>query len=368
MFVILFSKENRLCYSAGHCTMVFYFYEDAMQSVRKISVDGLVPNSYHLSHWVGNETPAALKADTSTEIALNFISDVHYKSLFPNANILTNNHFDTDGLLSVFTLLYPDKAENIAKTLIDTAEACDFLSFSSEDGVKINILIAEICHAEKSPFRKQWKRFSGPKESIYYKTLLQELPGIIKQKDEYSNLWRGKFDKIVASMEMFEKRAIWVQEYNDVGLTVVINDVKPAPQAIDYYCKGDIFLIIEDNGRPNGRDKGRYGYELSYRYYSWADTIRRPHISKLSTTHLAEYLNRNEKASIGKWRSPTPDQPFDSTKVLSFTDDRGAPRLSTIPPDEVTKSVLSHLEKIKRETLGSVKEYAQMFHVEHYQK
>lgn len=321
--------------------MVFYFYEDAMQSVRKISVDGLVPNSFHLSHWVGNDTPAALKADTSTEIALNFISDPHYKSLFPNANILTNNHFDTDGLLSVFTLLYPDKAEKMAKTLICTAEACDFSSFSSEDGVQLNLLIAEICHSEASPFRKQWKIFSGPKESIYYKTLLKELPEIIKKKDEYSNLWRGKFDNIVASMEMFEKRAVWVEEYKDERLTVIINDTKPAPQAIDYYCKGDTFLIIEEKGS----EKGRYGYDLSYRYYAWADTIRRPPIAKIPTAHLAEYLNRNEKVSVGKWRSSSPRQSFNSTSILSFTDDKGAPCLSGIAPDAMIKSVLAHLGK-----------------------
>jgi len=332
--------------------MVFYFYEDAMQSVRKISVDGLVPNSYHLSHWAGNETPAALKADTSTEIALNFISDGYYKTLFPHANILTNNHFDTDGLLSVFTLLYPDKAETMTKILIDTAEACDFSSFSSENGVQTNLLIDQLCHAKASPFRKQWKAFSGPKDAIYYKILLQELPDIIKRKDEYGDLWREKFDQIVASMEMFEKRAVWVQEYRDEGLTVVMDHVKPAPQAIDYYCKGDVFLIIQENKGATGRNGGRYDYDLSYRYYSWADTVRRPPIFKRSTTHLAEYLNKNEKAKNGRWKSIAPKQPFDSTSVLSFTDDKGFPCLSAIPPDELTKSVLSHLEKNHRETLA----------------
>ncbi len=324
--------------------MVFYFYEDAMESVRKISVDGLVPNSFHLSHWAGNETPDDLKADTSTEIALNFISDPHHKTLFPHANILTNNHFDADGLLSVFTLLYPNRAETMAKVFTDTAEACDFSSFSSEDGVQINLLIDQICRAQESPFRKQWRSLSEPKESIYYKTLLPELPDIIKRKDKYSHLWRGKFDRIVASMEMFERRSVWVQEYNDVGLTVIFNDTEPEPQAIDYYCKGDIFLIIKDNRRGNGR----YGYELLYRYYSWADTIRRPPIARIPTEHLAEYLNKNEKASTGRWRSAVSGQPFNSTTVLSFTDKNGAHSLSAIPPEKMTQYVLSHLEKAKR--------------------
>jgi len=142
-------------------------------------------------------------------------------------------------------------------------------------------------------------------------------------------------------MEMFEKRAVWVEEYKDERLTVIINDTKPAPQAIDYYCKGDTLLIIEEKGI----EKGRYGYDLSYRYYSWADTVRRPPIAKISTVHLAEYLNRNEKAGAGKWRSTAPVQSFDSTSVLSFTDDKGAPCLSGIAPDEMTKAVLAHLGK-----------------------
>ena len=40
-----------------------------------ISCDGLVPGaSLDLTHWQGNHTPVQFKADTSTEIALNFAS------------------------------------------------------------------------------------------------------------------------------------------------------------------------------------------------------------------------------------------------------------------------------------------------------
>jgi hypothetical protein len=330
--------------------VVFYFYEEAMQSVRKISVDGLVPNSYHLSHWVGNETPAKLKADTSTEIALKFISDPQNKTLFPHANILTNNHFDTDGLLSVFTLIYPTKAEPLADTLIKTSEACDFSSFSSEDGVQIHLLIQELCHSEQSPFRKNWPSAPSQKDAIYYKILLPEVHGLIKKKNEHSNLWRERFDKIVHSMEMFEKRELWVEEYRADKLSVVINNIKPAPQAIDYYCKGDLFLIIEDNSGKQAGEKGRYGYELSYRYYSWADTIRRPPIAKISLTQMAEDLNQNDNTSIGKWRTPPKGKTGSSTAALTFSDDHGNRHLSTISPDKMIESVLFHIRKHKPET------------------
>ena len=54
--------------------MRFEFHSDAIDNVPKLSVDGTVPNSIHFSHWNGNETPSELKADTSTEIALNLVT------------------------------------------------------------------------------------------------------------------------------------------------------------------------------------------------------------------------------------------------------------------------------------------------------
>jgi hypothetical protein len=39
-----------------------------------ILVHGAVPAALHLSHWPGNATPPALKADTSLEIALKFLN------------------------------------------------------------------------------------------------------------------------------------------------------------------------------------------------------------------------------------------------------------------------------------------------------
>jgi hypothetical protein len=52
----------------------FRFIEGSYDSdVAAISCDGLVPGaSLDLTHWQGNRTPRQFKADTSTEIALNF--------------------------------------------------------------------------------------------------------------------------------------------------------------------------------------------------------------------------------------------------------------------------------------------------------
>src|SRR5262245_9061204 len=75
-----------------------------------ISCDGLVPGAgLDLTHWQSNRTPARYKADTSTEIALNFVVSREAVEQWANA-VAVNNHFDTDGVLSVWTLLDPEKA------------------------------------------------------------------------------------------------------------------------------------------------------------------------------------------------------------------------------------------------------------------
>ena len=49
--------------------MKFEYYTEKLADVPKLSVDGTVDNAIHFSHWKGNQTPACVKADTSTEIA-----------------------------------------------------------------------------------------------------------------------------------------------------------------------------------------------------------------------------------------------------------------------------------------------------------
>ncbi|HLG21473.1 MAG TPA: DUF6687 family protein [Candidatus Manganitrophaceae bacterium] len=325
--------------------MVFYFYEDSMKGVAKISVDGLVPQSYHLSHWKGNNTPAPLKADTSTEIALRYLSHPNPKIFFPQVHIITNNHFDTDGLLAVWALLNPKKAEPMAARLIHAAEAGDFCSFSSEEGVQMNLLIQAFYASDESPFIPQLAGYPGPKEAFFYKTLLPLLPDLFRKKDEYRALWREAYDEILQSMELFEKGIIGVEEYEQERLSVVIDERRPARQATDHHCQGNLFLVIEDRERV----EGGFGYELEYRYYAWADTVTRPPIVMIPMESLAEHLNRHEGPADGKWM--TRDYAGRSmTSVLKFTDEKGTRCLSRLYPEQVIQLVLSHLRQKETES------------------
>src|SRR5436190_9228065 len=90
--------------------MRFEYYHAGLEDVPKLSVDGIVSNSVHFSHWKGNRTPSELRADTSTEIALNLVAAPNKQELTKGIELVTNNHFDTDGVLSVWTVLAGEHA------------------------------------------------------------------------------------------------------------------------------------------------------------------------------------------------------------------------------------------------------------------
>src|SRR5437870_7415114 len=115
--------------------MRFEYYSDRLADVPKLSVDGTVDNAIHFSHWHGNETPTSVKADTSTEIALNLVAAPNREELTGGIDLVTNNHFDTDGVLSVWTMLNGERALDLREKLIAWAEAGDFVEWSTDDGV-----------------------------------------------------------------------------------------------------------------------------------------------------------------------------------------------------------------------------------------
>ncbi|MFQ5543936.1 MAG: DUF6687 family protein [Nitrospiria bacterium] len=339
--------------------MVFYFYEEAMRDVAKISVDGLVPNSFHLSHWRGNQTPTPLKADTATEIALRYLAHPARKTLFPHVSIITNNHFDTDGLLAVWSLLNPRRAEPMAGRLIAAAEAGDFSIFSSEEGVQVNLLINALCRADESPIMPQIQDYKGPLEGAYYKALLPIVFDLFQKKEEYSAFWKVPFEKILHGMTHFEKGIVGVEEHEEEGLTVVIDEERLLPQAIDHYCMGNLFLVVEDRHRH----EGGFGYELEYRYYAWADTVTRPQIPSIPMGSLVEILNDEEgkvtsdleKSDLGEdslkdeWKTDG-FTGQSKTSALKFTNEKGARGLSRLHPEYVIQTVLNYLKSDEART------------------
>jgi len=324
--------------------MRFEFYHSGIDEVPKLSVDGTVENSVHFSHWQGNETPAELKADTSTEIALNLVASPKKAALTRGIELVTNNHFDTDGILSVWTVLTGERALELREKLIPAAEAGDFCEFKSEAGVKASIVIqgpdqAAPSDEPGSPIASYLAKERVEDDARAYDLVLPEVERILTRTDDYEHLWREPWEKIATAMDSFARGTSEVTESPDVSLSLVnlAPDVfgpkgfDPTQHAAPYtvisqHAKGRLFLIatpLHDG----------WAYRIDYPYYSWAETVVRPHIERRDFSQLLTELNSGETPAAGVWKLDNGEM----TSAIKFLDAEGKFAASGMQPDEVAR-------------------------------
>ena len=324
--------------------MRFEFYHAGLDNVPKLSVDGTVDNSIHFSHWQGNETPVEVKADTSTEIALNLVASPHFKELTHGVELVTNNHFDTDGVLSVWTVLQGERAIELRDKLIPAAEAGDFSEFTGENAVRASIVIQGSDQASPnnetgSPLACQLAGEDVDDDVRAYELVLPEVERVLTKTNDYEPLWRSAWERIASAIESFERGASTVEEIADAKLSVItlapevfspagFNPTRHAAPytAISHYARGQIYLIATPVS-------GGWVYRIDYPYYSWAETIVRPRIQRRDLTALVSQLNEIEEQRECRWQLDTREM----TSAAKFVDSEGIMAASMIPPDVVAK-------------------------------
>ena len=324
--------------------MRFQFYSAELDNVSKLSVDGTVDNSIHFSHWQGNETPAEVKADTSTEIALNLVASPNFKELTRGIQLVTNNHFDTDGVLSVWTVLQGERAIELRDKLIPAAEAGDFSEFTSEDAVRASLVIQGSDQASPndetgSPLARQLVGKDVDDDARAYELVLPEVERVLTKTSDYEPLWRGAWERIATAIESFERGASTVEEIADAKLSVItlapqvfsasgFNPTRHAAPytAISHYARGQIFLIATPVS-------GGWVYRIDYPYYSWAETVVRPRIERRDLTPLVSQLNAIERQREGRWQLDTREM----TSAVKFVDGESVMAASMIAPDLVAR-------------------------------
>jgi hypothetical protein len=320
--------------------MRFEFYTEALENVPKLSVDGTVDNSIHFSHWEGNSTPTEVKADTSTEIALNLVASPNRAALTQGIELVTNNHFDTDGVLSCWTVLTGERALVYRDLLISAAEAGDFSEYSSDDGVRVSIAIqgsdqASPNNDDGSPLARLLVGEEVDDDARAYELVLPKVEHLLTHISEYESLWRGGWERVVAALESFEKGGSTVVEQSDISVVTLAPELfdgagfsptrHSAPYtAISKFAKGELFLIAIPNG-------GGWFYRIDYPYYSWAETVVRPHIARRDLGPALLLLNEREGSRDGRWQTDNREM----TSAVKFIDSAGTLAASRLRPDEV---------------------------------
>ena len=324
--------------------MRFEFYTDALADVPKLSVDGTVDNSIHFSHWEGNRTPAEVKADTSTEIALNLVASPNRAALTRGIELVTNNHFDTDGVLSVWTVLNGERALPYRDLLIAAAEAGDFSEYSSDDGVRVSIAIqgsdqASPNNDDGSPLARLLAGEEVDDDARAYGLILPEVEHLLTDLNVFEPLWREGWESVRAAIESFERGESAVTEYPESKISLITLAPKlfdgagfsptrhSAPYtAISKFAKGELFLIAIPT-------HAGWFYRLDYPYYSWAETVVRPHVGRRDLTTALQLLNNTESNRDGRWQTDHREM----TSAVKFLGGDGTLAPSRLEPNAVAE-------------------------------
>lgn len=269
-----------------------------------IVVDGapLAATVLTLSHWPVNATPPAYKRDTSTETVLAWVADHDPRRL---AGVVTNNHFDEDGLFSMFALLEPRRALACRELLIDASRAGDFGVYRERDAARLCFAIEAHADPALSPLpRALFKTRGAARVAALYGAMLPRLPALLADLGAWRRLWRAQDEHLDLSEEWLARGQLVIEEEPEADLAVVRLPQGVAPRTVWRYLAREQAVAhpfaIHGATRCTRlvRLQGRC-IEVQYRYESWLQVHSRRPALRVDLAPFARWLDRRERH--GRW-------------------------------------------------------------------
>jgi hypothetical protein len=285
-------------------------------TVPNIVVDGAAAAKtvMALSHWPKSGTPTRLRADTSTEIAFNYLDA---PSVQVDVGSVTNNHFDEDGLIGIFALTEPALAASQRPLLIDVANAGDFGIYRSRAAARIAFVLAAYSDRATSPLPSA--TFAGPYSDVtakLYQELLPLVPRLISSIEEFRALWEDADRRLTDGEALLDRKVVTIEPHDDLDLAIVrVPSDVAVPPAMALHTRTPHSRLILVHGDA---------VELRYRYEGWVQFASRPIAPRVDLTGLAAELTAQETAgewSFGGVDSITPTLHFDGARSSLPVDD-----------------------------------------------
>lgn len=253
-----------------------------------------------LSHWPGTEAPPGLARDLSAQMAFAYVdAPVEH----PPVHVVTNNHFDQDGLVSIHALTRPDEALRHRDLLIDVAAAGDFATYRDRRAARASMTLSKLAVDETDC------SYSEVTDRLY-RELLPQLMSITLDNDRYRALWADEDAELAASEQAIASGAVTIAERPDLDLAIVtIAATEPIrhghrfghaifeglhPMAIHNATERFRLLVIHDR---------RYRYVD--RYETWVQYQTRATLPRVDMRPLADALTARETGSV-TWQAGAP--------------------------------------------------------------
>ena len=312
---------------------------ETTESVPNVVVDGS-PNpatTLSLTHWPRLPAPPDLADDLSAQIAFRYLdrgADRHGA-----AEVVTNNHYDQDGLVSAFVLTDPDEAMRRRALLEDIAAAGDFATYRDRTAARVSKVLSAFTDPDRSPLAPLPEDYPEMC-SLLYREVLGRLPELIDNIDDYQDFWADEDHQLTVSEAALGSGAATIAEDADLDLAIVT--VTGDLGALSgHRFGGRSYQGFHPMALNNATDRvalvllrGRT-YRFTYRYEGWVQFCSRRVRPRVDLEPLAVRLTERETAGA-VWTSTAVS---DITPEL-FTVD-GAE--SSITPNDFVATVSDHL-------------------------
>jgi len=264
-----------------------------------IVCDCYYPRGLNLVHLYSDRVPEQYRSNTSTEAVFKWLHDQSPSKQGNLATIVTCNHWDIDGFVSLWVALNPELALQYQDILIAAAHLGDFREFDSTSTIGLTALkictILNAIEAEKFclPFgdlEDATIEYEISEKKFEY--FLPKFEELLINLDSYETLWRQEYDKVLDDLAAIDDGTVEIIEYPEVGISFVRSEMP-----LHYYA---VFSRVNGGGVITEIAHPHY-LEFEYRYETIVGRLDKEPITRKDLSSMATTLSAQELTPNVRW-------------------------------------------------------------------
>lgn len=300
-----------------------------------VAVDcGIAPGTVlSLSHWPGSGTPAAYADDTSALIVDRYLRDPPGADA-PEVRLITNDHYDEDGLFALWMLLERPAEDAPERALaIAASEAGDFHTWTDPVAARTAIAAMRMAERRTTPFPEVGRILNRVRDrdpaGDLYEVILPRVGGLLADPDRHRMLWRDEWAQIEADIALLDAGDATVREEPAADLAIVRTPRRLHAMAL--YPRTRRMRVLES--LPDGTTWVRHRYE------TWVEYVSRPLSPRVDLVPLLPRLQELERRP-GTWAA----EDMRAVRPMLYLRGSGhGPAPSSIEPERLAHELATYL-------------------------
>lgn len=287
-----------------------------------IIVDGRAMRSTRLtlSHWPGNDTPEPLKDDLSAQIVFRYLEEPAAYVNTDEIEAVSNNHFDEDGLVGLYSILHPEEAQELKDSLIGIASTGDFGVCHDRDAIRSAFIISAWTDPATSPLKSSlFLKPYAEITAILYEELIPRLSKIVTKVDYLEKYWKKPDKELDEAERAIKQGDIELEEHQELDLLIAKTGGNKTCKTSYEKREGEGAIRLDSGSSPhqialhNASNCSRVlimndsDYDFYYRYESWVEFRSKSIPPRVDLADAAALLNRYEK-DAAVWEADSIDE------------------------------------------------------------